>query len=102
MMRDPERPPDGSTPWGRDLQFSVRFEAGCWLLDGRQCFETRVIPSGGNAETAARTMAARFAGCGRDVRVIFEDKLPAVVGTKLYFSCDAVPRVTVTPEGPWA
>ena len=45
---------------GNDLRMSVRFEDGCWLLDTRSIFETLAYPSGGAAETAARTMAARF------------------------------------------
>lgn len=98
-MLDPERPSDGSTPLLEDLQFSVRFEDGSWLLDSRHCFETLVFASGGAAETAARTMAARFAECGRGVRVLIEDNLHAVVGTRLYFASDAASLGNEVREG---
>lgn len=65
---------------------AVRFEAGCWLLDSHDAFETIVYPSGGAAESAARLMAAKFAQSGRDVHVSVEDRRHAVVGTKTFFA----------------
>lgn len=70
---------------GDDLQISVRFEGGCWLLDSRYSFETLAYSSGGAAEAAARTMAMRFAQSGQGVHITIEDRRHAVVGTRAYF-----------------
>jgi len=88
-MPEPHSPsPDPSTP-ATDLQLAVRCEGDCWILDGGRLFETLAYPSGGAAETAARTLASRFAQHGRGVRVLIEDRRHAVVGTRTYFPASA-------------
>ena len=92
-------PPDVRANFDEDLLLAVRFEGDCWLLDCGQRFETLVYRSGGAAETAARTLAARLAECGQGVHLSVEDRGHAVVGTRLYFPFDGSARFDRSAAG---
>ena len=51
----------------QELQISVRFDEGSWVVDCSPTFETLSYPSGAAAEEAARRLAARFAQQGQAV-----------------------------------
>ncbi len=74
-----------------ELTLSVRFEANCWLLDSGKRFEPIIYGSGGLAEKAAKSLAARLADCGREVHLSIEDRRHAVVATCTYFPSPGVP-----------
>ena len=71
-----------------ELQISVRFDGGSWVVDCSPMFETLSYPSGAAAEEAARRLAARFAQQGQAVHVAIEDRQHALVGTQTYFASE--------------
>ena len=72
----------------QELQISVRFDEGSWVVDCSPMFEILSYPSGAAAEEAARRLATRFAQQGQAVHVVIEDRRHALVGTQTYFASE--------------
>lgn len=73
-----------------ELKIKVRPAYEGWAIECEPPLETLYFRSGGKAESAARRLALRLCGEGRDVSLVVMDREHNVIGTQLYFGlCDA-------------